>query len=247
MPSPSSPCRQLSSGRVQGRHFKRNHRAEEHRTSEGCPMEIDCHRHGGYVIWLGRATGAGWSYVVTPTAAPLGPPDVPRGEDESGERSGRRPSPWRAPGRGFGRPASKSLSNPAEDTWPVLTPREGGPHDAMFVSIQPRHPRPRGAPDGKPAGRHLGPGRRRDQFRQPRHAELLEPQPDLQRPGAQPEHAADPGPGARPHGPAGARGRVPAVPGGRARGGPPGRDALPQSGVCRRGRWGRRGRRRASA
>jgi hypothetical protein len=47
-------------------------------------MELDCYRHGGYVIWLGRATGAGWSYVVTPTAAPLGPPDVPRGEDDLG-------------------------------------------------------------------------------------------------------------------------------------------------------------------
>lgn len=47
-------------------------------------MELDCHRHSGYVIWLGRATGAGWWYVVTPTAAPLGPPDAPLGEDDVG-------------------------------------------------------------------------------------------------------------------------------------------------------------------
>lgn len=47
-------------------------------------MELDCHRHGRYVIWLGRATGAGWSYVITPTAEPLGPPQVPRGEDDCG-------------------------------------------------------------------------------------------------------------------------------------------------------------------
>jgi hypothetical protein len=47
-------------------------------------MELDCHRHGGYVIWLGRATGAGWSYPITPTAAPLGPSDAPRGEDDVG-------------------------------------------------------------------------------------------------------------------------------------------------------------------
>ena len=47
-------------------------------------MKLDCHRHGGCVIWLGRATGARWSYVITPTAAPLGPSNAPLGEDDVG-------------------------------------------------------------------------------------------------------------------------------------------------------------------
>ena len=246
MPSPSTPCRRHGSGRVRPLALL-----------EGPPGRGDTASRRA-APWSSTVTGtAGTSSGSEGRPAPAGRIRLPRRQHRSdhplpravrttsGERSGRRPSPWRAPGRGFVRPASTSLSNAAEDTWPVLTPREGGPHDASFVSIQLRHPRPCGAPDGKPAGRHLGPGRGRNQFRQPRHAELLEPQPDLQRPGSQPEHAANPGPGARSAGPTGARRRVPAVPGGRARGGPPGRDALPQPGVCRRGRRGRR--RRASA
>jgi hypothetical protein len=51
---------------------------------EGCPMELDCHRDGGYVIWLGRSPGGGWSYVVTPTSAPLGTLGPGPGEDASG-------------------------------------------------------------------------------------------------------------------------------------------------------------------
>jgi hypothetical protein len=47
-------------------------------------MELDCHRHGGYVIWLGRAASAGWSYVVTPTSEHLGTPGARLGEDAGG-------------------------------------------------------------------------------------------------------------------------------------------------------------------
>jgi hypothetical protein len=45
-------------------------------------MELDCHRYGEYVIWLGGSPGAGWSYVVIPTAAPLGAPRTTLGEDD---------------------------------------------------------------------------------------------------------------------------------------------------------------------
>lgn len=47
-------------------------------------MEIDCHRHGGYVIWLAGSPGAGWSYVMTSTTAPLGAPGAKLGEGDIG-------------------------------------------------------------------------------------------------------------------------------------------------------------------
>jgi hypothetical protein len=47
-------------------------------------MELDCHRHGGYVIWLGGSPGAGWSYVVTPTSAPIGTPGATLGANDVG-------------------------------------------------------------------------------------------------------------------------------------------------------------------
>lgn len=51
---------------------------------EGCPMELGCHRDGGYVIWLGRSPGGGWSYVVSPTSALLGTLGAGPSEDASG-------------------------------------------------------------------------------------------------------------------------------------------------------------------
>ena len=47
-------------------------------------MELDCHRHGGYVIWLAGSPGTGWSYVVTPTSEHLRPLGAGPGEDASG-------------------------------------------------------------------------------------------------------------------------------------------------------------------
>jgi hypothetical protein len=47
-------------------------------------MELDCHRHGGYVIWLGGSPGVGWSYVVTPTSAPIGTSGAYLSEDDVG-------------------------------------------------------------------------------------------------------------------------------------------------------------------
>ena len=47
-------------------------------------MELDCHRHGGYVIWLGGSPGAGWSYVMIPTAAHTDPTGSALGEDGGG-------------------------------------------------------------------------------------------------------------------------------------------------------------------
>ena len=47
-------------------------------------MELDCHRHGGYVIWLGGSPSAGWSYVITPTSASIGTPGVTLGANDVG-------------------------------------------------------------------------------------------------------------------------------------------------------------------
>jgi hypothetical protein len=48
-------------------------------------MELDCHRHGGYVIWLSRSPGSGWCYVMTPAAASIRPPGAPLGEYDVGK------------------------------------------------------------------------------------------------------------------------------------------------------------------
>ncbi len=44
-------------------------------------MEIDCYRHGSYVIWLARSLGAGWSYVITSAALLEAPGAGVRGSD----------------------------------------------------------------------------------------------------------------------------------------------------------------------
>ena len=48
-------------------------------------MTLDCHRHGGYVIWLGGSPGAGWCYVVTPASGSNGPAESSLGEDDVGK------------------------------------------------------------------------------------------------------------------------------------------------------------------
>jgi hypothetical protein len=47
-------------------------------------MELDGHRHGGYVIWLGGSPGAGCSYAVIPTSAPIGTPGATLGANDVG-------------------------------------------------------------------------------------------------------------------------------------------------------------------
>ena len=53
-------------------------------------MTLDCHRYGGYVIWLGGSPGAGWCYVVTLAAASIGPPGASLGEDDVGKLFGTK-------------------------------------------------------------------------------------------------------------------------------------------------------------
>jgi len=48
-------------------------------------MELDCHRHGGYVIWLGGSPGAGWAYVVTLASGSNGLAGSSPGEDDVGK------------------------------------------------------------------------------------------------------------------------------------------------------------------
>jgi hypothetical protein len=48
-------------------------------------MTLDCHRHRGYVIWLGGSPRTGWCYAVTPTAVSIGLPVASLGEEDAGK------------------------------------------------------------------------------------------------------------------------------------------------------------------
>ena len=48
-------------------------------------MTLDCHRHGGYVIWLGGSLGGGWCYVVTPASGSKELAGRSPGEDDVGK------------------------------------------------------------------------------------------------------------------------------------------------------------------
>ncbi len=47
-------------------------------------MEIDCHRHDGYLIWLGGAPGSGWCYVMTPASSANGTAGSSPGAEDLG-------------------------------------------------------------------------------------------------------------------------------------------------------------------
>jgi hypothetical protein len=48
-------------------------------------MTLDCHRHGGYVIWLGGSPGAGWCYMVTLASGSNDPAGSSPGENDVGK------------------------------------------------------------------------------------------------------------------------------------------------------------------